>query len=47
MSDFRKYLNEQLGNPNFKIEWDKLESEYETIQNIIDVQNNIEDDKKL
>jgi hypothetical protein len=47
MSDFRKYLNEQLDNLDFKREWDKLESEYETIQNIIDVQKNIENDKKL
>lgn len=27
MSDFRKYLEKQLQNPDFKAEWDALEPE--------------------
>ena len=36
MSDFRKYLNKQLENPDFKKEWDYLEPEYNTMQAMID-----------
>ena len=36
MSDFRKYLGEQLENEEFKKEWDFLEPEFNTIQAIID-----------
>lgn len=36
MSDFRKYLDKQLQNPEFKKEWDNLEPEFDTIQAIID-----------
>lgn len=36
MSDFQKYLNEQLNNSDFKEEWDNLEAEFDTIQAIID-----------
>lgn len=31
MSDFRTYLNEQLKNPDFKAEYDALESEYQPL----------------
>lgn len=33
---FDSYLNEQLKNPEFKSEWDKLEPEYTIIQALID-----------
>ncbi|MDO4324296.1 MAG: helix-turn-helix transcriptional regulator [Lachnospiraceae bacterium] len=36
MSDFHKYLDKQLQNPDFKKEWDNLEPEYNMIQAIID-----------
>lgn len=36
MSDFRKYLNEQLKDPEFKKEWDALQPEFEIIQAMID-----------
>ena len=36
MSDFRKYLDKQLENPEFKKEWDDLESEFNIIQALID-----------
>lgn len=36
MSDFRKYLNKQLENPEFKKEWDALEPEFNMIQAMID-----------
>jgi ribosome-binding protein aMBF1 (putative translation factor) len=36
MSDFKKYLDEQLENPDFKKEWDDLEPEFDTIQAIIE-----------
>lgn len=35
MSDFNKYLDEQLKNPCFKKEWDNLETEFNSIQAII------------
>lgn len=34
--DYREYLNEQLKNPEFKAEYDALESEFAVIQAIID-----------
>lgn len=36
MSDFRNYLNEQLKNPEFQKEWDKLEPEFNMMQVMID-----------
>ena len=36
MSDFRKYLGKQLENPEFKKEWDDLESEFNIIKALID-----------
>ena len=36
MSDLKKYLDEQLKNPEFKKEWDALEPEFNTIQAMID-----------
>lgn len=36
MSDFRKYLNEQLNDPEFKEEWDALQPEMTIMQAIID-----------
>ena len=36
MSDFREHLNKQLRNLEFKEEWDKLETEYNMMQAMID-----------
>ena len=36
MSDFRSYLNEQLKDPEFKQEWDRLEPEFNMMQAMID-----------
>lgn len=36
MSDFRNYLNEQLKDPEFKKEWNKLEPEFNMMQAMID-----------
>ena len=36
MSDFRKYLEKQLQNPDFKAEWDALEPELSVMQAVID-----------
>ena len=36
MSDFREHLNNQLRNLEFKEEWDKLETEYNMMQAMID-----------
>lgn len=36
MSDFEKYLDKQLTDPEFKKEWDNLEPEYNMIQAIVD-----------
>ena len=43
MSDFSKYLNEQLKNEEFKNEYDKLEPEFSIIQAVINARksNNI------
>lgn len=41
MSDFREYLNEQMGNPEFKKEWDALEPEFNAIQAIIDARKSM------
>ena len=35
MSDYRKYLNKKLKNPEFKKEWDELEPEYNLIRAMI------------
>lgn len=40
MSDFKKYLNKQLENPEFKKEWDALEPEFNMIQAMIDARKN-------
>lgn len=36
MSDFQKYLDEQMKKPEFKKEWDNLEPEFNVIQAFID-----------
>lgn len=36
MSDFRKYLEKQLQNPDFKAEWDALEPKLSIMQAVID-----------
>lgn len=36
MTDFRNYLNEQLKDPEFKKEWDRLEPEFNMMQAMID-----------
>ena len=36
MSDFREHLNKQLESLAFKEEWDKLETEYNMMQAMID-----------
>jgi len=36
MSDFERYLDEQLSNSEFRREWDNLEPEFNTIQALID-----------
>ena len=36
MSDFRKYLDEQLKDPAFKAEWDALQPEFSIMQAMID-----------
>ncbi len=36
MSDFRKYLDEQFKDPEFKSEWDELEPEYQVIRAMIE-----------
>ena len=36
MSDFRKYLDEQLKDREFKSEWDELEPEYQVIRAMIE-----------
>ena len=36
MSDFRKYLDEQLKDPAFKAEWDTLQPEFAIMQAMID-----------
>ena len=35
MDDFRKYLDQQLKNPEFTAEWNALEPEYQIIKAII------------
>ena len=35
MSDFRNYLNEQLKNPEFSAEYERLRPEYEAIRAVI------------
>ena len=37
--NFRKTLNEQLKNPEFKKEWDALEPEYQIIKAMLDTRN--------
>ena len=36
MSDFRKYLNKQLDNKEFKKEWDDIQPEMDVIRAMID-----------
>lgn len=36
MSDFRKFLDEQLEDPEFKAEWDALQPESALVQAMID-----------
>ena len=35
-TSFNEYLNEQLKDPEFKMEWDALEAEFSIVQAIID-----------
>lgn len=39
--NFRKTLESQLKDPEFKAEWDALESEYEIIQAIVAARNSM------
>ncbi|MEA3314750.1 MAG: helix-turn-helix transcriptional regulator [Campylobacterota bacterium] len=39
MSDFKKHLQEQLENPEFKQEWDNLELRYTIIKQLITLRN--------
>lgn len=39
MSDFRKYLNEQLQDEEFRDEYERLEPEFSIIQAVIDARN--------
>ena len=39
MSDFRKQLEEELKDPEFKEEWDKLELRYAIIKQLIKIRN--------
>jgi len=39
MSDFRKQLNEELKDEEFKQEWDKLELRYMVIKQLIKIRN--------
>lgn len=36
MDDFTKYLNKNLDNPEFKKEWDALETETQVMRTLID-----------
>lgn len=40
MDDFEKSLNEKLKNPQFKLEWDNLAPEFDTINAIITARKN-------
>lgn len=40
MSDLKKYLDKQLSNPEFAIEYQKQRSEYEIVREEIRVQAN-------
>ena len=35
MDDFRKFLNKQLEDPDFRKEWDEMESEYQIMKAMI------------
>ena len=35
MSDLRKYLNKQLQNPEFKVEHERTQAEYEVVRALI------------
>ena len=39
MSDFRKQLEEELKDPEFKKEWDNLELRYAVIKQLIKIRN--------
>ena len=39
MSDFKKHLQEQLENPEFKKEWDNLELRYTIVKQLIKLRN--------
>lgn len=41
MSDFQKYLDEQMKKPEFKKEWDNLEPEFNVIQAFIDARKKV------
>ena len=36
MSDFDRFLNEQLKDPEFKAEWERIQPEYEIMRSLID-----------
>lgn len=46
MSDFRDSLNKQLKDPEFKKEWDALETKFQIIQAIIDARTEMGITKK-
>ena len=42
MSEWKKFLNEQLKDPEIRAEWDALEPEFAIVQAIIDARKNAE-----
>jgi len=40
MSDFRKHLDKELKNPEFKKEWESSELRYQLIKQLIKLRNN-------
>lgn len=39
MKKFDAFLKEQLKNPEFKTEWDKLDPEFQIIRSLIEIRN--------
>ena len=39
MKKFDTFLKEQLKNPEFKTEWDKLDPEFQIIRSLIEIRN--------
>ena len=39
MSDFQKYLEQQMQNPKFAVEWHALEPEYQIMRAIVEARS--------